>query len=130
EIPLPTLENGYYLILAEPKPDIKIDASEKAFAYGLLQATNLALVETSTDLEDIFQVVDRNNGSPIEGAQVKLSHTKNYDGPILGKTLTTDKTGRIRLQRSKDRWTNVSIEVSYKNEQAYFGEYYIQQKYV
>lgn len=129
EILLPSLDNGYYLILAEPKTDDKITVQENTFAYSLVQVTDLALLETTTEWADIFQVVSRNNGRPIAGAQVQFSYTRNYDGPVLTKNLTTDKMGQVQLPRAKERLTNVSSEITYKGEKANFGDYYIQQKY-
>ncbi|MCG2461746.1 alpha-2-macroglobulin [Flavobacteriaceae bacterium F89] len=129
EILLPSFANGYYIVLAEPETDDKFVIPGNAFAYSLLQVANMALVENSTDIADIFQVIDRNDGRPIAGAQVQFSFTKNHDGPILTKNLITDKMGQVRLTRTKDGWTNVSCEITFKGEKAQFGEYYVQQKY-
>ena len=124
EITMPTLENGQYLILAEPN-----DSNDKTFAYSQVQATNLALVETQTETHQDFQVVDRNNGKPILGAKLIFRYRLNYDGKRLSKTLITDKTGTVSIKRAEKEWSDVSITISHKNDIAYYRDYYIYRGY-
>ena len=124
EILLPELSNGSYIILATPYAD-----SGNSFAYSPIQVTNLALVEGDTSTEHNFQVIDRNNGKPISGATLKFSYQQNYERPILTKTLISDEKGMVTLPLSDERWTNVDILISTKNEEAFFEDFYVNAKY-
>lgn len=124
EVSMPPLKNGHYLILAEP-----IDKKDKTFAYSPVQATNLAVVETQTETHQSFQVIDRNNGKPIENAKMEFRYRLNYDGKRLSKTLTTDKTGTVTVKRAATEWSDMSITISYQKEVAYYRDYYIYRNY-
>ncbi|MEL6917311.1 MAG: MG2 domain-containing protein, partial [Bacteroidota bacterium] len=124
EILLPALDVGSYIVLATSKNETK-----RAFAFSDIQVTNLAISETSTPENKYFQVIDRNNGRPLSKANVQFSYQKNYDGRMLKKTLVSDKKGFVKIPLSDKRWTNVHITVNHKDDQAYFGEYYLNSKY-
>ena len=124
EILLPPLENGQYVILATPK-----DSENKTFAFSPVQVTDMALIETHTATQFIYQVIDRHNGEPISGAKLNFSYLRNYNKPQLNKTLTTDKMGRVSIPLSNENWSNVNVVVSRSEEKAFFGEYYINEKY-
>ncbi|MFK7814459.1 MAG: alpha-2-macroglobulin [Maribacter sp.] len=124
EIAMPAMENGYYLILAEPK-----DKTNKTFAYSSVQITDMALGETRTATHHYFQVVDRNNGKPISGAKLTVRYRKNYDGPRLSKHFTTDKMGNIAIPLNEDNWSDVSITITNGEDRAYFKGYYVNRRY-
>ncbi|MGB5819247.1 MAG: MG2 domain-containing protein [Saonia sp.] len=123
EILLPPLSVGSYIVLATPKGETK-----GAFAFNHVQVTNIALTETQTQSNKYFQVIDRTNGQPMVGAKLRLNYRKNYDGPTLEKTLVTDKKGMIKIPLSTERWTNVRTRIDYKDDKAYFGDYYVNKK--
>ncbi len=123
EVSVPLLANGQYLILAIPE-----SGSDSDFAYSPIQVTDLALVETRTPQYHKFQVIDRTNGSPIHGAKVKFTYRKNYNGPELTDTFSTDELGMAAILLDNDYWTNVKTEVTYQGDTAYFGDYYVNQK--
>lgn len=124
EVSMPPLENGRYLIVAEP-----VEQSDKTFAYAQVQATNLAVVETQAESHQSFQVIDRNTGRPIENAKILFRYRLNYDGKRLSKTLMTDKTGTVHIRRTDAEWSDISLTVSHDNDLAYFREYYIYRDY-
>lgn len=64
EIVLPELVSGHYLLLGETK--------EGTYAYKEFQATNLVFLKKKNG---VFQVVNRNNGSPVANAKVHLKTT-------------------------------------------------------
>ncbi|MDB4292372.1 MG2 domain-containing protein [Maribacter sp.] len=124
EISMPQLENGQYLILAEPK-----DKANKTFSYSPVQVTDMALAETRTNTHHYFQVVDRHNGKPVSGAKLVFRYRKNYDGPRLSKTFTSDKMGNIAIVLNDDNWSEVSITVTNAKDKAYFKDYYVNNSY-
>lgn len=124
EVAMPPLPNGQYLILAEPK-----DKTDKTFAYAPVQVTNLAVVETQTETHQSYQVIDRNNGKPIDNAKMVFRYRINYDGKRLSKTLTTDKTGTVTIKRTDSEWSDISITINHRNEVAYYRDYYIYRGY-
>ncbi|MEE9363204.1 MAG: alpha-2-macroglobulin family protein [Cellulophaga sp.] len=123
EIKVPALSNGYYVVLATPKNNFY-----NTFAYGFVQTTNLALVDTETIENQIFQILNRNNGTPIEGAKLELSYQINYREDFIKKILKSDKMGMVKIPLSSDRLTNVSTSITHKEDTAYFGNYYIGKK--
>ena len=112
------------LISATPKNTVN-----KTFAFSPVQVTDMALIETHTPTHFDYQVIDRDNGEPISEAKLNFSYSKNYNKPKLNKTFTTDKMGRVGIPLSKENWSNVNVVVSRSDEKAFFGEYYINEKY-
>ncbi len=121
EVFLPSLENGSYLILAQPK-------NTESFAFGHTQVTNLALSESRTPEQHIFQLVDRNDGSPLSNANIKFTYRENYDRSPVNASFITDSMGMVTIPLPADSWTGIDVEVTHKNEKANFGEYYIRQR--
>ena len=124
EISIPALENGNYVIVAESG-----DEKVNSFSFTTVQVTNLAVIETQNLTHQFYQVIDRNNGKPIVGAEVILGYRKNYKEPINRKTYTTDKHGNITIEKNEESWNDVSITVKNDNDTAYFGEYYVNRGY-
>lgn len=124
EIPLPELADGSYIILGLPNPD-----AQTTFSFSPIQVTNLALVESQTNSDYHFQLIDRNHGKPISGATLKFSYNLNYERPLLTKTLISDEKGMVTLPLSNQRWNNVDILVSAKDEEALFEDFYVNRKY-
>ncbi|GAA4278187.1 alpha-2-macroglobulin family protein [Aquimarina mytili] len=126
EVLLPELEQGSYLILATTSKDL---SSETMFSYGNLQITNLSLIENKTPTATIFQVLDRNTGTPIANAKIHLK-TDNARGyrEKLNKTITTDQKGQASLALNS-YYYDVTITVSYKKDSARFEGYYLNESY-
>lgn len=120
---IPKLNNGTYLIFASPKND------NETFAFSIVQATNLALVERESEHFDIFQIIDRNNGKPVSNINVELSYNENNDRSTITETFLTNAYGEIKIEKTKDRFRNISIKVKYDDDSAYFGNYYVNPYY-
>ncbi len=123
EISFPKLNNGHYLIFASP------NTNEETFAFSHIQVTNLALVETDSDDYKIFQIIDRNNGKPIIGSKVELSYYKNNKRSTQTENFTTNTLGEIKIEKTKSWYRNTKLKVTYRNDKAYFGDYYINRLY-
>ena len=123
EILVPKLNNGTYLIFASPKKD------DKTFTFSTIQVTNLALVETESTDYKVFQIIDRNNGKPIENAKVEISYTENNERSSQTENFTTNAYGEIKIEKSSDRYRGIKAKVKFGNDLAYFGEYYLNRYY-
>lgn len=124
EVVIPNLENGNYVIFATPK-----EKEDTSFAFSAIQVTNLALVQIQNPDDYSFQLIDRNNGKPIVGASLQFNYQKNYDKPFLNQNFITDKAGKVSIPLTGENWTNLNITARYREDTAYFGEYYISRKY-
>ncbi|TXD46648.1 MG2 domain-containing protein [Polaribacter sp. IC073] len=123
EVLVPKLEGGVYLILASEKKEITDDS---IYGTTIVQTTNLTLVTNTFDDSYNYQIVDRNNGKPIKNAEIHIkNHNTNhrYSAPI-DKTLKTDKNGFASF-KSTNRYSNVIITVTTKNDKASFGSSYM-----
>ncbi len=123
EVLIPKLSNGTYLIFASPKDD------DETFAFNTVQVTNIALVQTESPDHKLFQIINRNNGKPIENATVKLSYHKNYNDKEIIETKTSNQFGQISIPKLKTNYNDLNIEVINNKEKAYFGNYYINRYY-
>ncbi|MCF8274795.1 MAG: alpha-2-macroglobulin [Flavobacteriaceae bacterium] len=123
EIAIPKLNNGTFLIFASTENDAE------TFAFSTIQVTNLALVETETEDHKIFQVIDRTNGKPMANAAVELSFNKNNAKNTQKENFTTNSFGEIKIEKTNDRYRNLSAKVVFGNDTAYFGDYYVNQYY-
>mgnify|MGYP003664058305 CR=1 FL=1 len=124
EITMPALTNGYYAILAQSK-----DKSDSYFSYQTVQATDFALSETQSTTHQLYQVIDRNNGKPIESAKVIFNYRKNYNSPTKSENFTTDSQGKFSIKKNKDSRSSIYITIKKDKEIAYFGDYYINRNY-
>ena len=123
EILIPKLNNGRYLVVAF------LDIDKETFAFANIQVTNLALIETESTNSKIFQIIDRNNGSPIANARVELSYYLRNDKRASTKNYTTNSFGEIKIEKNKNWHRNVNLKVKSSNNLAYFGNFYISQSY-
>ncbi|WP_233195882.1 alpha-2-macroglobulin [Aquimarina sp. MAR_2010_214] len=126
EVLLPELEQDSYLILATISKDL---SQKNMFSYGNTQVSNLALTENRTPQKSIFQVLNRNNGTPISNAKIhlKTDNQRGY-GNKLDKTLITDAKGQAYLTVNTYHY-DVSITVSHEKDVARFEGYYLNQSY-
>jgi uncharacterized protein YfaS (alpha-2-macroglobulin family) len=122
EIVVPSLPNGLYLIKA------KTNSEEDVFAVAHVQITNLALVESNESKSINYQLINRTNGEPSVGAKIILTYTNNRNKKITRK-FTTDRFGKFKFEQDDNYYRNVEVEATYKDETAYFGDYYISRTY-
>ena len=125
EVKIPPMSNGRYLLLARPE-----SKQNETFAYSELQVTDLAIVETKNNTETTYQLIDRNNGQPVKGAEVKISYLKNYNKPRKQVTEITNELGLVTISLANENWSSVKIEVDNHGEKAVFGDYYVSEKYI
>jgi len=121
EVVVPKLSNGSYLILARSNSDL--------YATQTFQITDFALTEMETNNEVIFQLIDRNNGQPIQNATLDITYRKNYKNKYHNSTLKTDVFGKATLKKASTYLSDVSAEVKHNNQTAYFGNYYVGRTY-
>jgi uncharacterized protein YfaS (alpha-2-macroglobulin family) len=124
EVVVPELKNGQYVIVARPKND-----TTNSFAFSTLQATDMVLVESQSNSEHIFQVIDRENGKPLTDVKLALTYRMNYDNKFITKNFTTDKNGLVTISKSEDDWTEIHIKASNSTDTAYFDNFYINRDY-
>ncbi len=124
EVLVPKLDNGRYIILAT-------NEEESKDFYGLadLQVTNLAIVESENDIYKIFQIINRNNGLPIAGADVEWSYYSRGNRSKKTKNFTSDNLGQIKIKKTKEYRSNTQLKVSSNNDLGYFGNYWISNYY-
>ncbi|HLT54267.1 MAG TPA: MG2 domain-containing protein, partial [Flavobacteriaceae bacterium] len=123
EIALPKLLNGSYLIVASTAK------GDETFAFSNIEVTNLALVETETETHKALQFIDRNSGKPIINADVELTFTQNNNISNLKENFTTNTFGEIQIKKTRDPYRNLNAKVTYGDDTAYFGDYYINRYY-
>lgn len=124
EIVVPQLSNGIYLVLA------KVNNAQNTFAVSSFQVTNLALVEKVQNKRNVYQIIDRNNGTPITGASVLMSYKTNYNSPAKTKSFTTDSNGQFSVSKPRaSRYFQIEFDVNYNSESAHYGNYNIYRHY-
>ncbi len=120
EITVPKLDNGHYIMYAALENDTSI------FSFSTIQVTNLAFIENTTSEFASYQIIDRNHGTPIKNASVKLSYFKSGSRILTTTEHTTDAFGEIKINRTPNTYyRNVSAEIKYLDDVAHFGSYYI-----
>ncbi|WP_396603112.1 alpha-2-macroglobulin family protein [Algibacter sp. R77976] len=123
EILIPKLDNGRYLVAAFVENDKEI------FAFTNVQVSNMALVETEALDAKIFQIIDRNNGTPIINSKVQVSYDSRNNKKAITKNYTTNNLGEIKIEKDKNWYRNVKLKVENDNDVAYFGNFYMNQTY-
>ncbi|MCG8235578.1 alpha-2-macroglobulin family protein [Tenacibaculum finnmarkense] len=121
EVILPKLTQDNYLIVAHENSVLNTDT---LYATANIQVSNLVLIENTDNNTTKYQVVNRNTGKPIENAQLLLQNNERRGEKKLHQKLITDKNG-FATYISNDRYYNVSITVTSKNDSAIFGDYYL-----
>ena len=89
----------------------------------------MALVESDTNDHKIFQIINRNNGKPIVHAEVELSYREKNTRSLFTETYTTNSYGEIKIKKTQNWYRNVLLKVKHHDDQAYFGDYYVNQFY-
>lgn len=124
EAVLPPLPQGQYIIIAKA-PDL-----ENVYGYALTQITDLVLVENSMNKINRYQVLDRNNGSPVEGANIHFSHLRRNNNRLdFDKTLTTDEKGFAMVKKDDHHYDGLRAMVTAGSDTARFGNYHISRAY-
>ena len=122
EILVPKLGNGQYLVFAT-------NNKTETAAFSSIQVTNLALVERSTESHHIYQIINRNNGSPIINTDVTVNFYKNNSKHASSKNYKSNSRGEVIINKDQNRYRNLSFEIRATNDTAIFGNYYINKLY-
>ncbi|WP_426429483.1 alpha-2-macroglobulin family protein [Winogradskyella sp. HB-48] len=121
EIVIPKLTNGFYLIKADTNKD-------NVFAVTHLQVTNMALLESVQNDVVHYQLINRTNGLPIVDAVINMTYRNNRD-KLFSKMLSTDIYGKFNFKKDGNYYREVEIRADYKDDIAFFGDYYISRSY-
>jgi uncharacterized protein YfaS (alpha-2-macroglobulin family) len=122
EILVPKLDNGRYLVFAKNNKTVTT-------AFSTIQVTNLALVERSTESHHIYQIINRNNGSPILNTDVTVNFYINNSKNASSKNYKSNSRGEVIINKDQNRYRNLSFEIRATNDTAIFGNYYINKLY-
>ncbi len=124
EVVLPSLPAGRFVVLATTSGNNK--SKNQVFGFTTIQVTNLALLEYTSGNEHYYQVLDRNNGQPIEGADIQLKNPRaNGSGPQFDQRLTTEKHGIATYKKVPKIYSYLNATVRYHGDEATFGDYYV-----
>ncbi|MFK7748863.1 MAG: alpha-2-macroglobulin [Kordia sp.] len=120
EIAIPPLQNGFYIITASDGDTL----NPKFLATDLIQVTDIAITHKKTNTSYIFQLTDRNNGSPIANQTLKINYKLGYRGKTDQQTITTDATGSATLNGNHNgRIYDLDIAVIREGNTAHFDNF-------
>lgn len=122
ELVLPALSRGNYLIVVSENR--VLSGSTGIVAFTSVRATDLAFLEVQSDNVLRFQVVNRNNGKPIVGADVHVLSTDKYLNERIDEHKLTDKNGFIEIDNTTKTGRNLEMSVVYNGDTVSFGDYY------
>ncbi|OUL64325.1 carboxypeptidase-like regulatory domain-containing protein [Flavobacterium sp. AJR] len=118
EVLLPQLKTGSYLAYFESESDSK---DRKAFTFETITISNLAVLASQNIKSEIYQVLDRKTGKPLENVTIQSS-TFN---------IKTNKDGVAVFNKPKDNSTyevinlyNTSDTLSIKKNYLYYNNEY------
>ena len=124
EAVLPPLNQGQYMIVA------KAPGHENIYGYAFTQVTNLVLVESSMTRANRFQVLNRNNGSPVAGANIHLSNIQGDAGREgFDKVYVTDEQGFAFVKKDDNHYGSLRASVTTEGDTARFEHYYLPRNY-
>lgn len=123
EIVLPKLDNGLYILLAQPSENSEI------FGFATIQVSDMALISNDSNSNETFQIINRNNGKPLPVVNLSIQYQEKYNQPFITKSMVTNDKGEISIAKSNNRYINLSIVAKHGNETAYFDNLHINQKY-
>jgi TonB-dependent SusC/RagA subfamily outer membrane receptor len=112
EIILPNLQTGTYLVYFESESDI---ADQKAFAYETVTSSNFSVLASQNNAREIFQVLDRKTGKPLENVNIK---SQSFE-------IKTDKNGIASYKKKKDTYNEIT-EFTLGNDTLSITKSYVQ----
>jgi hypothetical protein len=117
EVLLSGYAQGRYLVMATPPNE----DDKRLFDQVEIQYTNLAIVQTQDSGQTFFQIVDRDNGTPISNAKCVVKDERRNGG---SNTYVTDSKGFIKIPKANKQYYNFSITVTKGSDTAKFNNYY------
>lgn len=125
EVIIPKQEKGMYLIIASLNDKLN---SKEVFGYARFQVSNLTLISRNNAEKNIYQVLDRNTGKPIEKALVNFRNEKTKYGKSVNISFYTDANGELKYS-PKEYYSNVTATVSYKDDTLIADNLYLRESY-
>ncbi|WP_348740602.1 alpha-2-macroglobulin family protein [Tenacibaculum sp. 190524A05c] len=127
EVVLPKLPQGTYLVVAGEKEQLN---KKTIFGNSLVQSTDLTFITRNESDKTIYQVLNRNTGKPVPKATVRLLSKKDrYQNQTIDKTFITNKNGEFSFSPDS-YYSRVKAIVTFNNDVATFGDYYLRQNRV
>ncbi|MDT0558407.1 alpha-2-macroglobulin family protein [Ichthyenterobacterium sp. W332] len=124
EIVIPKLDNGIYIILA------KTNNNQNIFAVSELHVTNMALVEKAENKKHVYQLINRNDGSPISGATINMQYKINYNSSSKTRAYTTDSKGQFTVSKpNASRYYQIKFDANYNEEKGFFNNFNMYRSY-
>ncbi len=121
EILVPKLNNGRYLLVATTE-----NSTANNFAFAHIQVTDIAVVDSETQDTQVFQILNRTNGQPINNAKVEVSYSTRNNRTRESNAYLSNTIGQIQIKKPRNGWySNVQLTVTHNDEKAYFGNYYL-----
>lgn len=121
EIKIPELESGTYILLGSINSDFSL-------AQNILvkQISYISRIGYILNNKDELYVLDRDNGSPLQGAEVQVwKRQYNYNSrkyeEIKEERYSTNVNGYIKLKKNKEPYNN-SIQVKYKTDELFLDD--------
>lgn len=125
EVVLPVLSPGNYMVYASSTPLSKANTAT-TFAYKSIQATTIAVIESSDETKIYLQCVNRTTGKPLKKAKVTVTFQNRYASyPRANESHITDSNGFIQIKKQKKGYYNYSITVSHQKEKGIFENFTI-----
>lgn len=117
EVLLPQLKTGSYLVCFESESDSK---NGKAFTFETITISNLTILASQNDKSEIYQVLDRKTGKPLENVTLQSSTFNiktNKDGvAVFNKPKDNSTYGVINLYNASDTLSIKKNYLYYNNE--------------
>ncbi|GAB4107738.1 hypothetical protein GCM10028791_01850 [Echinicola sediminis] len=123
----PALPAGAYLLTVQGQSK-QLEGAKSQKAHRIVQVTDLALIQQKIGDLLRFQVIDRNNGSPVSKASISLKAHKQGKLSTIKDHLITDQNGFVALSFSENYY-GISAEVEKGNDRAIFDNLYYSMRY-
>jgi TonB-dependent SusC/RagA subfamily outer membrane receptor len=109
EIDMPALPAGNYVLVASGSQ--KCELITQVYAYASIQATVLSLLSHESSKHLTLQLLNRENGQPLSGAQVKAKGIEDFE--VSGET---NALGMFQIKRKEKFSSNLNTEIVFKND--------------
>ncbi|WP_010134280.1 alpha-2-macroglobulin family protein [Ochrovirga pacifica] len=113
EIVLPALPQGAYRLIAKSSHD-------KNYYATTFWVSNLTLLKRE---DNIFQVLDRQNGAPVANVKVRFDKEKRYRNDVsYHKKFKTDSLGEFKVNDSKRYYSYITATLMTEKDTVVFDE--------
>lgn len=122
EIKVDGLPVGTYILLASIDADFS--QSKNIITKNIFYVSTISYIHNN---ENTYYVLNRDNGKPMENAQVQLwesvynYNTSGYED-VRAEKYTTDRNGKFVVRKAKDNYRNFTLQVNYKDEELFMDE--------